>query len=336
MSTTSDSLRDDLSAAMDSYRVEPVDAANFSTHRVGKLRHNFHLHPLFQLPELAQLARELMPLGHCRFVQPGLTQGSRFAHEDHHPDGRGIDEFFRRIEDPGSWIALYHVQHIPRYRALLEQILATVRPTIEREQSGIFDIMGFIFISAPPSVTPFHIDRENNFWLQLHGRKTLSVWDPTDRETVTADAVEDFIVDRSLKKVRLKDEDRARGHHFDSGPGDGVYFPSTSPHMANVDTDWVTPGNGVTASIGITFYTDDTRRVARIHQVNRILRHKLHAEPHSPGVSATADAIKAPLGRLIGPTRYFLINCLRAARAIKAGARPAEGWLGEKAPPGSF
>ncbi|MHA6203872.1 JmjC domain-containing protein [Dyella soli] len=336
MTTMSDSLRADAAAVPDSYRVEPVDAGHFSTRRVGKLRHNFHVHPLFQLPELAQLAKELMPLGHCRFVQPDITQASPFAHEDHHPEGRGIEEFFRRIEEPGSWIALYHVQTIPRYRKLLDQILETVRPAIEREQSGIFDVMGFVFISAPPSVTPFHIDRENNFWLQLHGRKTLSVWDPFDRETVPADAVEDFIVDRSLRKVRFKDEYRARVHDFDSGPGDGVYFPSTSPHMANTGREWASPGNGVSASIGVTFYTDDTRRMARVHQVNRVLRKKLHVVPSYPGESPAADALKAPLGRIIGPTRHFLVGCLGAWRALRAGVRPPEGWLGEKAPPGSF
>lgn len=335
MTTMSDSQRAG-NAAADAYRVEPVDAAHFSTFQLGKLRHNFHTHPLFQLPELAELAKELMPMGHCRFVQPGMTQSSPFSHDDHHPDGRSIEEFFRRIEEPGSWIALYHVQKIPRYAALLDQVVATVRPTIEREQAGVFDIMGFIFISAPPSVTPFHIDRENNFWLQLHGRKTLSVWDPFDRETVPADAVEDFIVDRSLKKVRFKDEYRARVHDFDSGPGDGVYFPSTSPHMANTDASWASPGNGISASIGVTFYTSSTRQIARVHQVNRVLRKKLHVVPTYPGTSPALDSVKAPLGRIIGPARHFLVRCVAALRALKAGARPAEGWLGEKAPPGSF
>ena len=324
-----------LAAAMP-YRIAPVDPAHFSTFKISKLQHNFHRHPLLQLPELEQLARELMPLGQCRFVRPGLAQSSPFAHESHHPDGHDITECFRRIEEPGSWIALYHVHHIARYRALLDQILDTVRPMVEREQPGILGIMGFIFISAPPSVTPFHIDRENNFWLQLHGRKTLSVWNPEDRDAVPADAVEDFIVDRSLRRVRLKEEHRSRAHDFDSGPGDGVYFPSTSPHMANVERDWVVPGNGITASIGITFYTRETRRVARIHQVNRFMRHQLRMQPSYPGTSALTDAIKSPLGYIAGPARYFLINCVRAMRAWRSGSRPADGWLSEKAPPGSY
>ena len=90
------------------------------------------------------------------------------------------------MEEPGSWIALYNVEAVPRYAALLQEIIDGLRERVEREEPGIFAVTGFIFISAPPSVTPFHIDRENNFWLQLHGRKTLSVWDPNDREAVSA------------------------------------------------------------------------------------------------------------------------------------------------------
>ena len=156
---------------------------------------------------------------------------------------------------------------------------------------------GFIFISAPPSVTPFHIDRENNFWLQLRGRKTINVWDRMDREVVAAADVENFIVSRSLEKVRLKDEFRGRSFEFDTGPGDGVYFPSTTPHMTRTDTRWARPGDGVSISIGINFYTDTTRRHANVHAFNKVLR-RLGMTPRSPGTSDWADGLKYPLGRM--------------------------------------
>ena len=56
------------------------DPAGFSTGKVGRLHHDYHRHPLFQLPELEALAKELSPLKQCRFVRPGITQGSAFAH----------------------------------------------------------------------------------------------------------------------------------------------------------------------------------------------------------------------------------------------------------------
>ncbi|APG05720.1 hypothetical protein BJI69_18655 [Luteibacter rhizovicinus DSM 16549] len=123
--------------------VQPLDPQGFSTHRINRLRHDFDKHPLFQLPELARLAKELMPREQCRFVKPGMTQASAFRHDARHPDGRDIDEVFARIEETGSWIALYNVEAIPRYRALLESIIDGVRSTIEREQPGIFQRHGF-------------------------------------------------------------------------------------------------------------------------------------------------------------------------------------------------
>jgi hypothetical protein len=307
-------------------RVWVDDAANFSTHGINRLHHNFHEHPLLQLAELERLAHDLTPLRQCRFVRPGITQASSFVHADTHPDGRGIDEVFRRIEEAGSWVALYNVEAIPRYAVLLAEILDTVRPLVEREQGKTFMETGFIFVSAPPSVTPFHIDRENNFWLQLHGRKTMSVWPNTDRVAVPAEAIEDYIVAHSAKKVQFREELRARSHEFDVGPGDGVYFPSTSPHATRSERGWVQPGDGVSISFGVNFYTDATRRTARVHQVNRLMRKNFGLLPTSPGESRTADALKAPLGRLIGVSRQL-------GRSVVA---PLRGRSATPPPPGSY
>ena len=309
-----------------SYRVWSDDIDRFSTSKIAALQHNFHEHPLFQVAELAQLAKELVPFKQCRFIRPGISQASSFMHDSEHPDGRGIDEVFQHIEVPGSWIALYNIEVIPRYADLLASVVDTMRPHLEREQPGIFNINGFAFISAPPSVTPFHIDRENNIWLQLHGRKTMNVWDHTDRVVVPADAVEDFIVDRSLRKVRLKDEFRPRSHQFETRPGDAIYFPSTSPHMTSSDPGWTRPGDGVSISIGVTFYTSVTRRAARVHQVNRLMR-KMGMSPTFPGESAALDALKAPLGMFVGMARSSLSRTIAPLRAVKLPA---------KAPPGSF
>lgn len=299
------------------------DPDGFTTSKVGRLHHTYHHHPLFQLPELEALAQELMPLKQCRFVRQGITQSSAFAHADSHPDGRSITEVFRRIEEPGSWIALYNVEAIPRYKALLESILGNVQSVIDREQPGMFLVTGFIFISAPPSVVPFHIDRENNFWLMLRGRKVMNVWDCTDRVVVPAKTVEDYIVAHQARDVRLKDGFTARSHEFETQPGDGVYFPSTSPHMTRSDPGWAEAGDGVAISVGVNFYTSITRRTARLHQINRLMR-KCGLSPASPGESPGFDAVKAPIGGLVGAARWSLLK-LRTP-----------GLRGEPPPPGSF
>jgi hypothetical protein len=308
------------------YRVWMDDPASFSTHKITALHHNFHEHPLFQVPELVKLGKELAPLSQCRFMRPGITAASIIAHDSRHPDGRSIDEFFQRLEEPGSSVALYNIEVIPRYQALLLDIVDTMRGSVEREQPDIFRVNGFVFISAPPSVTPFHIDRENNFWLQLHGSKVMNVWDHRDRTIVPADAVEDFIVTHSLRKVHFKEELRSRSQEFHARPGDGVYFPSTSPHMTCSEPDWTSLGDRVSISIGVTFYTTVTRKVARIHQVNRVMR-KCGLSPAYPGTSPTVDALKAPVGALVGSVRSRLIGMTSSARRFKLAMAP---------PPGSY
>ena len=292
-------------------RITVPEAGQFSTHRVQAIRHDFDRHPMLQLPQLAELAKVLSTSGQCRFIAKGVTQDAAFEHKGADPAGRAIEEVFRRIEEPGSWIALYNVETHPPYRQLLEEITATVRPLVDRDEPGMFNVGGFIFISAPPSVTPFHIDRENNFWLQIRGRKVMSVWDPTDTVAVSDVDREVFIVNASLDNVRLKEGDRARCHEFDVGPGDGVYFPSTSPHMTRCETDWVRSGDGVSISIGVVFYTDVTRKMARLHVLNHLLR-RFGLTPSAPGLRPSLDTVKAPLADLLVWLKKTLRGYVRA------------------------
>jgi hypothetical protein len=278
------------------FRVWPSTPETFSTTRICALRHNFHEHPLMQLPRLAKLAEVLHPTKQCRFITPGATETSKFFHTDKPSGGESITEVFRRIEEPGSWVAMYEVQTDPEYNGFLQEVMASVRSLVTPEQPEIFKVAGFIFISAPPSVTPFHIDRENNFWLQMKGQKVMNVWDHTDRDVVSDTNVEEFILTGGLGKVRLAEEHRSRGREFRTAPGDGVYFPSTSPHMTRCDKDWVRPGDGVSVSIGVVFYTDVTRRHANVHAFNRLVR-KVGGQPREPGRSEWLDRLKYPLGR---------------------------------------
>ena len=307
--------RDGAASVPEQGTIQAVDPARFSTHRISPIRHDFDRHPLMQLPRLAQLARDLLPTEQCRFIRPGSSQTSEFFHTPKAPDGQDIDAVFEHIETPGSWVALYNVQTDPHYAAFLDEVMASARTLIGPEQPGLFRVAGFIFISAPPSVTPFHIDRENNFWLQIRGRKTMTVFDHRDRDVVPARAVEEFIVHGSLNEVRLDPALLDHGHDFDVGPGDGVYFPATSPHMTRTTTDWVQPGDGVSISIGVVFYTAVTRHQARVHQCNRVLRH-LGLQPDCPGTRPWRDALKAPLGQAIAAARVR--------------------WRGHVAPPGAY
>lgn len=293
--STQNALESGGESAAGKFKVTLADPVHFSLGRIGKIQHNFHLHPLMQMDRLAQLAKSLNETQQCRFIMPGTADDSVFDHNSSSPDGRDIDEVFRRIEEPKSWIALYNIQTDPTYGKFLWEVMESLGNEVKQREK-IYDVRGFMFISAPPSVTPFHIDRENNFWLQIHGRKTLQVWDRMDRDVVAARDVEKFMMFGSLENVRLREEMRSRSNAFECGPGDGVYFPSTSPHMTQTESSWVKPGNGTSVSIGIVFYTDVTRRQAYVHGCNGVLR-RLGLNPAVAGTSAWQDRIKYPAGR---------------------------------------
>lgn len=124
-----------IQASRPGYRVWPLEP-DFSMNRINRLKHDFHEHPLLQLSALAELAKYLSPLKQCRFVRPGITQASNFEHDPKDPLGKSIDEVFERIHEPKSWVALYNIETHPVYAALLQKIIDTVRPNIEREQPG--------------------------------------------------------------------------------------------------------------------------------------------------------------------------------------------------------
>ena len=280
--------------------------AGFSLDKISLLKHNFHEHPLLQLDQLEALAKRLLPLGQCRFISPGATQKSEFIHHPTSPDGRDLSEVFKSISKPGSWVALYNAEVDPLYGNLVKDALSSVEELIARDAPGIFSPQAFIFISAPPSVTPFHIDRENNFWLQIRGRKIMNVWDRNDRGVLPASTVENFIIDKSLDNVTLSDELMPKKFEWDLGEAEGVYFPSTSPHSTRTTDEWVSPENGVSISIGMVFYTDATRRDAYIHSFNRFMR-KFYLDPKFPGESRYDD-VKSLLGRWLVALKKRLRN----------------------------
>ncbi|MEC5218150.1 hypothetical protein RCH09_003119 [Actimicrobium sp. GrIS 1.19] len=278
------------------FRIEATSGETFSPSRICRLTHNFQHHPLMELRSLRRLAKSFEDTKHCRFVKQRLTATSAFDHHSADPNGRRIDQVFDEIQTPGSWIALYDIQDDPEYRRLLWMAIGTALPMINPSEK-IISVQGHVFISAPPSLTPFHIDRESNFWLQIRGQKSMHLWDRMDREVVAAPELESFIAYRSLEKIRLKESFRNRSLHYSCRAGDGAYMPSTTPHMTFSEDDEA-PGNALSISLSVTFYSNVTRRSNYVHVANSVLR-RLNINPTPAGVDILRDRMKYPLGRAI-------------------------------------
>jgi len=258
--------------------------------------HHLAGHPLFELPRLLELAARL-PEACVAYnagdisVAEGLYRGPR--------TGLSVEETIRRIEDCQSWMVLKHVEADAEYNALLDSCLDEVQRHSEPLASGMRKREGFIFISSPRSVTPYHLDPEYNFLLQIRGSKTVHIWNPHDSAVLTDEELEDFFTSEEQKNLKFKDEYEQQASVFELIPGRGLHFPVTSPH-------WVQNGDGVSVSFSITFQTPAIERRAIVYGVNAALRRR-GWKPTPAGRSAMLDAMK--------------YNAWRVARRLKKVVR---------------
>lgn len=298
-------ILDNLQACACNYHIDAIDNPGFSLETINPLRHNYHQHPLLQMDNLSALAKRLVVSDQCRFIARDTKADSVFDHKKQSLDGWGIEEVFQHIDEPGSWVAINNVQTDALYHQFIMDMMPSVQHLIPHYDQ-VFDVRAYLFISSPPSITPFHIDTENNFWLQIHGRKTIHLWDRHNTEVLPTRAVEKFVINGGdLSMVILKKEHMSHSIAFNAGPGDGVYFPSTTPHMTRSDTSWVNPDDKVSVSLALTFYNESTKRTAYVHTVNDYMR-RIGLKPLPPRQSHTIDALKYPAGQLLVEMKRLL------------------------------
>lgn len=240
------------------------------------VRHSLVDHPLLQLGAIAELAESLS----AGQVEHNLGQVPELL-----PDGEApradlsAGEIVRTIETNGCWMVLKRIESDERYRSLLERSLDEIIPHVAQTEGGATRKEGFIFLSAPNSTTPVHIDPEHNLLLQIRGTKKMTVGSfPSAKAEVS-----------ELERYyggghRNLDGFPAATQEFALGPGDGVYVPVHAPH-------WVKNGAAVSISLSITFYTRRTELLSDLHAVNARLR-RLRLSPGLPGQRPARDRAK--------------------------------------------
>ena len=279
------------------------------------IRHKLAGHPLLTLSRIAQLAAEL-PRDLIEY-----NSGKVAISQD--PDAiPTIDldpvEVVKRIETAGAWMVLKRIENAPAYRRLLEDALLSVaraRGFDSLKEAGFEQIEGFMFVSSPNSTTPFHLDSEDNFFVQIHGEKFFTVFNNDDRAIVSDDQIE-----HSMTKHRnlIYDPKFAdRGHEFHMHGGDGCYIPYQWPH-------WVRTAGEFSISLAITWKTREVRRVNDLHFVNSMLR-GIGLPQQPPGKRPALDSVKVAAFR----TGTTIIKPLRASMAMRRVLRRIA--LGKKA-----
>jgi hypothetical protein len=243
-----------------------ADWASFDPWRVRAVRHKLAEHRLLKIDSLIDLGRRLEALGRVRTHSSEAYAGTAFNHAPMlYPNARSTVETLSDVAAAKAWTSLLNVQTDDLYRTLVDEVLDDVKPRIDQCDPGMLYRAGWIFVTSPRTITPFHMDKEHNFILQIQGKKRLYVWEPDDIETLGEAARDLFHYNHSRDLVVWREEARARAHVFDLEPGMGAYMPSTSPHLVeNLD------GPSITASF--TYYTDATRRNARLHTLHQRMR----------------------------------------------------------------
>jgi hypothetical protein len=256
------------------------------------IRHHLVDHPLFGLDPLAALAQRL-PASSVEY-----NAGNLRPHQD--PaltprNGLSVDETVRRIRENDSWMVLKNVEQDPAYRALLDACLDELRGPAEEVEPGMTGREGFVFISSPHAVTPFHMDPEQNFLLQVSGHKWVHQWRRADRTVISEAHLERFFSLSPQRNLPYEPGFEASARVFELVPGLGLHFPSMAPH-------WVQNGDQPSVSFSITFRTRRTIAASAVYRANGLLR-RYGLRPRPPGTSRAADLVKLTAVRILDRVR---------------------------------
>jgi hypothetical protein len=257
----------------------------------GKLSHSLLGHPLLTLESLVELGKRL-PRASVEYNAGDLPYGVEPDEVGH--TGLSVEDTIRRIEECGSWMVLKNVDQDPAYKALLEETLAELAGVIEPVSGEMLCKVGFIFVSSPGAVTPFHLDPEHNVLLQIRGSKTMMIV-PGDESVVPPEKHEAYHVG-GHRNVPWQDDYEALGHKFELAPGDAVHVPLMWPH-------WVKNGPEPSISFSITWKSRWVYEEAAIRGMNHLLR-RIGVNPASP----------APFPRR-NPAKAYAYRAIRKAQA---------------------
>jgi hypothetical protein len=278
----------------DTGRLLDLDERLFQSHfdrRPFKIAHHLVGHPLLQVARLIELARSLgHPILYFRGdqavnqVDEGSQEKRTFVDRNlARPDLSPV-EVLAQIESCRAWMQLRDVGGDPEYAALLHQIIEEFRGPSERVASRLSAPRADIFVSSPGSTTPFHLDEEHNFLLQIRGSKQFSIADGFNPAVLAPERLRAYF-QGSGELAQYSENLEQHSVHVDLGPGEGVHIPPCHPH-------WVQNGNEVSVSLGILWFSDVTARRRHLYRVNNWLE-QMGLHPSPPGNSPLGDSIKA-------------------------------------------
>jgi hypothetical protein len=212
---------------------------------------------------------------------------------------KSLVEYLEDIAEEHTLVMLKRVHEEPEYKQILDQCVSELSEATGIDIQRVYrDPLMTILITSPRRVTPYHIDAEANLLLQMHGSKSVYIFDGNDREIQPAEELERYWTG-DIKAPQYKQELQERATEYLLAPGVGVSNPVTFPH-------WVQNGNEVSISASINFkrVTDNT---ADAYRINWRLR-KLGLRPTEPGKAPFIDHAKGAIYRTFRGAKHKIDN----------------------------
>jgi hypothetical protein len=240
------------------------------------LRHDLAGHKLFEMARLTALAKAL-PADRIEYNAGDLPIGQD-------PQATPMtaltaEETLRRIAEHRSWMVLKNIERDPDYAALLNACLDDIAPAT---RGAMRRREGFIFISSPGAVTPFHMDPEHNILMQIRGSKTFRIF-PAEGALVSDAQHEAFHRAGGHRNLPYREEFDAAATAYRLFPGDALHAPVKAPH-------WVKVGPDVSVSLSITWRSEASEAEASLRRANGWLRAR-GLVPPPPGAAPLRDRL---------------------------------------------
>jgi hypothetical protein len=193
---------------------------------------------------------------------------------------RAIDNLHKR----SAFVQILNVREDPEYRALVDDFLDDVAQHLPVRDRVLLNRDAAAFLASPGSITPFHLDHEQNFLCHLRGAKTFHVWDHRDRSVVGERALEAFYAEGRSRDIAYEPAMLAKAKTFQLESGDCIYMPMGSPHA-------VSTGKDITATFSILMNTVTAFDTVESYRANRVMR-RMGLSPRPVGHNETLDTIK--------------------------------------------
>ena len=236
----------------------------------GLLHHRLPDHPLLSLEALARLG-ETLAAGQVEYNPGDVPIG--ILPEDLPSNGLSIGETIRTIDTNRSWAVLKNIESEGPYRDLLMALLSELEPVVNPRTGAMLTPQGFIFISSPGSITPFHFDPEHNILLQLRGTKVMHVW-PSGDERFAHRTQHERYHTGGHRNLPWQDDYKGDALQVPLAPGDAVLMPVMAPHF-------VANGDAPSISLSITWRSEWSYRESEAHAANAALR-RMGLDPAMP------------------------------------------------------